>query len=93
MKVTIRKIGNFYHVFDEDVYILYYLFHYKIYQGKCGFPKSAYNKVIQKLEECRISMVVEKFKVIDYQIYSNNQYEKNMRLIVLKQYFDLLFQR
>lgn len=55
MKVTIRKIGNFYHVFDEDVYILYYLFHYKIYQGKCGFPKSAYNKVIQKLEECRIS--------------------------------------
>ena len=38
-------------------------------------------------------MVVEKFKVIDYQIYSNNQYEKNMRLIVLKQYFDLLFQR
>ena len=39
MKVTIRKIGNFYHVFDEDVYILYYLFHYKIYQGKCGFPK------------------------------------------------------
>ena len=55
MRVTIRKIGNFYHVFDEDVYILYYLFHYKIYQGKCGFPKSAYNKVIQKLEECRIS--------------------------------------
>lgn len=48
-------------------------------------------------EECFISsvnyMVVEKFKVIDYQIYSNNQYEKNMRLIVLKQYFDLLFQR
>ncbi len=48
-------------------------------------------------EACFISsvnyMVVEKFKVIDYQIYSNNQYEKNMRLIVLKQYFDLLFQR
>ena len=48
-------------------------------------------------EACFISsvnyMVVEKFKVIDYQIYSNNQYEKNKRLLVLKQYFELLFQR
>ncbi len=31
-------------------------------------------------------MVVEMFKVIDYQIYSNNQYEKNKRLILLKKY-------
>ena len=48
-------------------------------------------------EVCFISSVnyimIEKFKVIDYQIYSNNQYEKNRQLIVLKQYFDLLFQR
>ena len=36
-------------------------------------------------------MVIDKFKVIDYQIYSNNQYEKNKRLVLLKQYFDLLF--
>ena len=41
-------------------------------------------------EECFISsvnyMVIEKFKVIDYQIYFNNQYEKNKRLILLKKH-------
>lgn len=31
-------------------------------------------------------MVIEKFKVIDYQIYFNNQYEKNKRLILLKKH-------
>ena len=41
-------------------------------------------------EECFISSVnyimIEKFKVIDYQIYFNNQYEKNKRLILLKKH-------
>ena len=41
-------------------------------------------------EACFISsvnyMVIEKFKVIDYQIYFNNQYEKNKRLILLKKH-------
>lgn len=30
--------------------------------------------------------MIEMFKVIDYQIYSNNQYEKNKWLILLKKY-------
>lgn len=55
MEVRIRKVGNFYHVFDDDAYIFYYLFHYKIKDGKCGFPRSAYHKVIHKLEECHIN--------------------------------------
>ena len=46
-------------------------------------------------EACFISsvnyMVVEKFKVIDYQIYSNNQYEKNKRIILLKKYLKQFF--
>ena len=46
-------------------------------------------------EKCFISsvnyMVIEKFKVIDYQIYSNNQYEKNKRIILLKKYLKQFF--
>ena len=46
-------------------------------------------------EACFISSVnyimIEKFKVIDYQIYSNNQYEKNKRIILLKKYLKQFF--
>ncbi len=56
--MKIRKIGKFYNVFDDDCYILYYLFDYKIKQNRTGFPSSAYNKVINKLEE----------QMIDYEI-------------------------
>ena len=51
MKVSLSRIVE---IYEKEIRKntknkkkVYYLFHYKIYQGKCGFPKSAYNKVIQ----------------------------------------------
>lgn len=53
--VKIRKVGNFYDVFDDDCYILYFLFGYQIKHYKTGFPKSAFNKVINVLSEKKIN--------------------------------------
>ena len=41
--VKIRKSGTFYQVFDNDIYIFYYLFNYNIKNNKVGFPKSVLN--------------------------------------------------
>ena len=54
-KIVLRKIGGFYQTFDEDAYILYELFRYRIINGKCGFPVSAKNKVQNVLEEKKIN--------------------------------------
>ena len=40
--VKLRKSGTFYNTFDDDCYILYYLFGYGINNMKVGFPKSAF---------------------------------------------------
>lgn len=56
--VKIRKSGTFYQVFDLDSYIIYYLFDYKIRENKVGFPRSALNKVLNRLEELKITYEV-----------------------------------
>ena len=56
--VKIRKSGTFYNVLDDDCYILYYLLGYDIKNYTVGFPKSALNKVINKLDECKINYLV-----------------------------------
>ena len=48
--VTIRKMGLFYQVFDDDALILHYLLDYKVIDRKVGFPNNAINKVINILE-------------------------------------------
>ena len=48
--VTIRKMGLFYQVFDDDAFILHYLLDYKVIDRKVGFPSNAINKVINILE-------------------------------------------
>ena len=49
--VTIRKVGLFYQVFDDDALILHFLLTYKVIDSKVGFPNNALNKVINVLEE------------------------------------------
>ena len=58
-QIEFRKIGNFYHVFDDDCYILYYLFNYQIKNHKTGFPKVIINRIINVLEEKQISYIVK----------------------------------
>lgn len=77
-KMQIRKIGKFYNVFDDDCYILYYFFDYKIKQNRTGFPISAYNKVINKLEEQNVD-----YEILGEKIKSNfkkkNNYNKYLK--------------
>ena len=62
MFVCIRY-GTFYHIYNRDCYILSYLFGYKIKElnikdRECGFPITAFNKVMAKLEEKKINYLV-----------------------------------
>lgn len=58
--ICLIKIGNFYHVYGRDSYILSYLFNYKIdmIKHECGFPVVSLNKVLAKLEEEKINYLV-----------------------------------
>ena len=77
--VKIRKSGTFYSVFDDDCYILYFLFGYKISNNKTGFPKSALNKVINKLDENKIN-----YEVVGDTLKNNfknlNKYQKFVKV-------------
>ncbi|MGM9879635.1 MAG: hypothetical protein ACI31R_06425 [Bacilli bacterium] len=54
-KVILRQVGKFVNVFDEDAVIISYLLNYKLVNDKVGFPMNALNKVINTLEEKKIS--------------------------------------
>ena len=56
--LVLRQIGKFYNALDDDCYILFYLFGYKISNYKSGFPVSALNKVKNELEKKKISFGV-----------------------------------
>lgn len=53
--LKIRKSGLFYETFDDDAKILHYLFGYKIISGRCAFPTNAVTKVVNTLEDRKIS--------------------------------------
>ena len=57
------KIGSFCHCYGRDAYVLSFLFGYKIkdIEGiykECGFPIKVLDKVIAKLENCKINYLV-----------------------------------
>ena len=88
--VEIFKNGGFYSVYNNDIYIFYYLFGYKIIDNRVGFPLSAYDKVINKLEELKIDYenksldVCKKFKKLNKYNYflekGKSKYSLNFRL-------------
>ena len=82
MQITIRKHGWFYHVFDDDCYILYYLFDYKIINRKTGFPLNSLNKVINKLTDLSISYEVIEEGKRDFK--KLNKYNKYLKLGINK---------
>ena len=90
MLLKIRKIGKFYSVFDNDCYILYYFFGYKIINHKLGFPESALSKVVNTLLDNKISYEVigsddkNDFKKI-------NKYNYYLKLGQEKYYHDIKF--
>lgn len=88
--VEIFKNEGFYSVYNNDTYIFYYLFGYKIIDNRVGFPLSAYDKVINKLEELKIAYenksldVCKKFKKLNKYNYflekGKSKYSLNFRL-------------
>ncbi len=78
-EVILRKNGGFYSVNGDDCYIFYYLFNYKIVSDRVGFPLSAYNKVVNTLEDNKISYT-DKYnnKSSDYK--RKNNYNKLLDL-------------
>lgn len=63
--IIMVKMGNFYHVYSKDAYILSYLFKYKIKENEeipeCGFPLVSLSKVEATLEKNKINyMVIDK---------------------------------
>lgn len=75
--IELRKSGKFYNTFGDDAIIIHHLMKYKIVpsKGGAGFPESAYNKVINTLEDNIISYkVYEKDNLLlekDYQRLNN----------------------
>lgn len=61
--IALVKIGEFYHVYGKDAYIVSYLFEYKLslIENKyvtCGFPVKSLTKIEATLEQKRINYIV-----------------------------------
>ena len=105
--IALVKIGEFYHVYGKDAYILSYLFGYKLKIiekncSSCGFPKSSLNKVIATLENKRINYILlDRRNNYDVdQISDNNnlntyeeQLEKAKKYVNIKRRIDLINQK
>ena len=75
--VTLHKTGKFYSAYENDAYVLNALFHYKISSGRVGFPCEVLGKVVNVLEDNKISYIVkEKEKEVDKKIFPKCYYNK-----------------
>lgn len=82
--VIIMKYGNFYRVFNEDSYIIWYLKKYKIHDNRIGFPINVIENVKQELNSISVSFIIYDKNPINY-INIHNQYEVVLKL-AKKQY-------
>ncbi len=77
--VILVKSGNFYYTFEEDAYILKYLFNYQIRENKVGFPITAKAKVKSVLNRNNVNLI----EIIDDYAYileskNSNQYQEKL---------------
>lgn len=82
--VIIMKYGNFYRVFNEDSYIIWYLKKYKIHDNRIGFPINVIENVKQELNSVSVSFIIYDKNLVNY-INIHNQYEVVLKL-AKKQY-------
>ncbi len=79
--IELRKSGKFYNTFGDDAIILHYLTGYKIVKekGGVGFPETAYNKIINILENEEVSYIVyEKENIIEEKNFKKLNSYKNL---------------
>ncbi len=84
--VCLFKIGNFYHCYNKDSYIISYLLGYQIRKidsnsVECGFPLVGINKVKARLEDKKINYTLfdrrNDYKEDETQDFKNlNEYNK-----------------
>ena len=71
--IVLVKSGTFYVTYNDDAYIMGYLMNYQVNDNnKLGFPKNTLDKILLKLDECKINVYI-----IDEDIskeYTDNQY-------------------
>lgn len=78
-ELILRKNGGFYSVYGDDCYILFYLLGYKIVGDRVSFPISAYNKVVNTLEDNKISYT-DKYNNKSNDYKRKNNYNKLLDL-------------
>ena len=85
--IVFVKIGSFYNVYEEDSFILSYLFGYKIKITEngfrtCGFQITSFNKVFKKLKESNINyLIIDKrlnFEITEETNFKRNNQYKNL---------------
>lgn len=105
--VAIIKIGNFYHVYGKDSYILAYLFGYKLRNieencSTCGFPSTSLAKVKAKLEQKKINyIIIDRRNNYDVDEISDNKnlniyqetFEKAKNYINVKTRVDAIYEK
>lgn len=79
--VVLLKSGIFYECFNDDIGIIYSLFHYKIKNNGSnyvvGFPSNSLSKICNVLENNNINyIIVDKDNIIDKYKSKNNNYSK-----------------
>ena len=77
--LIVKQNGKFCYVYDTDALIFNYIFDYKIISGlRCGFPNNSLEKVLNKLEELKISYQVKYLdKIISTKQFKNlNDYTR-----------------
>ena len=103
--VIMVKIGDFYHVYGKDAYILSYLFNYKLKNienncATCGFPIKSLAKIEATLENKKINyMLIDRRNNydVDEKIDNKNlntydeQFEKAHKYINIKNRIDTIY--
>ena len=75
--ITISKKGNFCNIYNNDCYILYYLFNYKIINNKLGFPINSLPKVITTLENRKINYSINNKETLCPSLLGVKNYSQN----------------
>ena len=85
--IILLKNGNFYTTYNDDAYILNYLFNYKIIDFKVGFPINSLDKVINLLCDKKINVyVIEEDKK---QEFVDNFYKEILKVARDNYYLEL----
>ena len=104
-KVILVKIGEFYHVYSKDAYVISYLMGYKLRYMEnekiynCGFPEKSLKKIEATLENKKISYIIldrrnnyEEDEVVNFKNLNSYDkiFEKAKRYINIKNRIDFI---